>query len=383
MLRRLAFGFAGVATAAIAIAACSSSDATKTISVGPNFSSQTLYAANVSQNAVNIYPSPMATNGPQYLIGGSNTTMAGPQYLAFDSGSNLWETNWLASSGTGVILEFKSQATGNVLPYQSYSTGTARPRGIADGQLIPTGATTKQDVLAVGVVDPTQASGYTSGVQFFIGAGLTTPYLYLAGPTTGLNVPSGLAIDANENLYVSNLQGASVEVFALAPLAPGTTSPSPSTSPTTTPTASPTPVGATPTPFPSASPFQLAPSATIAGATTTLGQPTGLALDSAGNIYVSDQASTICGAGTKCPAVLIFAAGANGAVAPMKSIAGSKTLLAAPTDVKVDKSGNIFVADSSGGTGVVYEYAAGSSGNVAPTATLKSSGSLIGLALAP
>ena len=85
MLRRLAFGFAGVVTAAIAIAACSSSDATQTISVGPNFAPQTLYAADVSQNAVNIYPSPRATGGPQYQIGGGNTTMAGPQYLAFDS----------------------------------------------------------------------------------------------------------------------------------------------------------------------------------------------------------------------------------------------------------------------------------------------------------
>ena len=268
-----------------------------------------------------------------------------------------------------------------MLPYQSYSTGAARPRGIADGQLVPVGATAKQNVLAVGVVDPTQASGFTSGIQFYQAAALTTPYLYLAGPTTKINVPSGVAIDANQNLYVSSLQGASIEVFALAPLAPATASPSPSTSPTTTPTASPTPVGATPSPVPTSTPFQLAPSATIAGGATTLGQPTGIALDSAGNIYVSDQASTVCG--SKCPAVLIFAAGSNGAIAPMKSIAGGNTMLAAPTDVKVDKSGNVFVADSSGGTGVVYEFAAGSTGNVAPTATLKSPGALVGLALAP
>jgi hypothetical protein len=379
MLRRLAFGFAGLITAAIAIAACSSSDATKTISVGPNFSSQTLYAANVSQNAINIYPSPQSTAGPAYQIGGSSTAISGPQYLTFDSGSNLWATNWLSSTSAGSIEQFRSQATGNVIPYQSYSIGVARPRGIADALLtITSGAPT--DVLLVGVVDPTQGANFTSGIYFFQGAALTAPYLYLAGPATGLNVPSGLAVDSKQNLYVSNLQAASVTVFALATSVPSA-SPTPSTSPSATPTASPTPVGATPSPTVTATPFNIAPATTIVGPATTMGQPTGIALDLSGNIYVSDQASSVCG--TKCPAILIFAAGSAGGVAPMKSISGSNTLLAAPTDVKVDKSGNVFVADSAGGTGVVYEWAAGTTGNVAPTATLKSAGALIGLALAP
>jgi hypothetical protein len=381
MLRRLAFGFAGLITAAIAIAACSSKDATQTISVGPSFAPQTIYAANVSQNAINIYPSPGTTSGPRYEIGGTSTTLAGPQYMAFDSHSNLWVTNWLSSTGTGLLVEFEASATGNVTPYQAYSLGTARPRGIANARLIPYGSTTTSNVLAVAVVDPTQLPGYTSGLQLYSGAALTAPYAYIAGPSTGLDVPSGEAVDSKQNLYVSNLQGASVDVFALAPLASASPSPTSSASPTASPTSSPTPVGATPSPVPTSTPLDLAPIATVAGTATTLGQPTGLALDASDNIYVSDQASTICG--KPCPAILVFAAGSTGSVAPTRSIAGSNTLLAAPTDVKVDSSGNLWVADSAAGAGVIYEFASGASGNVAPTATLKSPGALIGLALAP
>lgn len=383
MLRRLTLGFAGVITAAIAIAACSSSDATQSISVGPTFTTQTLYAADVSQNAVNIYtPSPKSTNGPLYQIGGGNTTLAGPQYIAFDPSSNLWVTNYLASTTEGLLLEFKAQATGNVLPFQTYSLGNIRPRGIASTAYTFANDATATNILAVGIVDPSQSANYTSGIEFYESAAISTPYQVIAGPATGLNVPSGVAFDSKANLYVTNLQAPSVEVFALPTLSPSP-SPSASASPTTTPSPTPTPVGSTPTPSASATPYDLAPIATISGTITELGQPTGIALDTAGNIYVSDQASGACGATKKCPAVLIFPAGSSGGVAPA-AIAGSNTLLAAPTDVKVDKNGDIYVADTAGGTGVVYEYAATTKGgNVAPIATLKSPGSIIGLALTP
>ena len=83
-----------------------------------------------------------------------------------------------------------------------------------------------------------------------------------------------------------------------------------------------------------------------------------------------------------CPAILIFPAGSNGAVTP-QSISGTNTGLTAPTDVKVDKSFNIYVADEKAGQGVVYVFAAGATGNVAPVATLNATGALIGLALTP
>ena len=383
MLRRLPLGFAGVFTAAIAVAACSSSDATQTISVGPNFTSQTVYAADVTQNAVNIYtPDPKTTAGPQYQIGGGNTSIAGPQYLTFDSKNNLWVTNWFSSTTIGGILEFKAQATGDVIPYQTLSLNGVRPRGITDFSYTFTGTTTPTDVLAVGVVDPSQSAGFNSGIEFFTASLLTVAYQTIAGPATGLNVPSGVAVDSKDNLYVSNLQGASVEVFAL-PSASPTASPSPTPSPTASPTA--TPTGATPTPSPTVAPtptpINIGPVDTISGAASGISQPTGLALDTGDNIYVSDQASTICT--PACPAILEFAKGSNGATAPIEYIAGSHTGLVAPTDVKVDTNGNIYVADEKAGSGVIYVFAKGAYGNVAPTATLNATGALIGLGLTP
>lgn len=373
MLRRLTLGFAGVMAAAIAIAACSSKDATTTVLVGPSFAPQTLYAANVTQNAINIYaPGAKATAGPVYEIGGGSTTLAGPQYLAFDSGSNLWVTNWLSSTNSGAMLEFKAQATGDVLPYQTYSFGSARPRGIADAVLGSSSFAT--DVLAVGVVDPAEPVSDSSGIFLFQAASASAPYEYIAGPATGLNVPSGLAFDGKGNLFVSNLQGASVEEFPI-----GSPSPTPSPTATVSPTASPS-ASASPTVAPTATPDALAPVATISGASTKLGQPTGLGLDASGNIYVVDQSSSACT--PACPAVLVFPVGSNGNVAPTV-IAGSNTTLASPTDVKVDKSGNIYVADEHAGAGVVLVFAPGASGNAAPSAVLSSPGNLIGLALTP
>lgn len=381
MLRRLAISFAGIAATAVVVAGCASGGTTGAISIGPTFAPQSLYASNATQNAVSIYSTSASGSGPAYQIGGSNTTLAGPQYLTFDSLGNLFVTQWQSSSHSGGILEFKALATGNVLPYNGFNYGRIQPRGIQDYQTTFPGATKKTDVLAVSVVDPGQPLQFASQLQLFTST-LGAPYETIAGPLTGLNVPSGIAVDSASNIYVANLQGSSVEVFSLPSPSP---TPSPTATPTATPSPSPTPTGATPSPSPSpsptATPVNIAPVQTISGAASGIGQPTGVALDASGKIYVSDQASTICG--IACPAILIFPAGSNGAVTPTY-IAGSATKLYAPTDVKVDSSGKIYVADStSAGAGVIYVFAAGSTGNTAPTTTLTSPGSVIGIALSP
>lgn len=381
MLRRLTLGFAGVLAAAVAIVACSSSDATQTISVGPTFTAKTLYAADVTQNAINIYaPNSKSTAAPQYQILGGSTTLSGPQYLTFDSSGDLFVTNWVQSSNSGSLLEFQAGATGNVLPYQSYIYSGVHPRGIASTPFTFLAGSGTGNLLAVAVTDPSQPAGYQSQIELFEASALSFVYETIGGPGTGIDVASGLAFDSKANLYVANLQGKSVEVFAIAPTPSPTPSTSPVASPTATPSATPTPVGATPTPIPTTTPLALTPTATISGSATELGEPTGIAVDSNTNIYVADQASGVCT--PACPAILIFAAGSNGNATP-KVIAGSNTLLEAPTDVKVDSSGNIYVADAAAGSGVVYVYSPGSTGNVAPVATLKSPGALVGIGLHP
>ena len=391
MLRRLTLGFALLIATAVAVAACSSSNANSTISVGPNFPSQSLYATNATQNAIGIYPPNTKTgSGPAYQIGGSSTGIAGPQYVAFDDQSNLFLTNYNVSAASASIIEIKALATGNVLPFNSVTlSSNVRPRGIAFYmQPAVVASASPAPSFVVAAVNAGASSGFTSQLEFFTDA--LGQFQVLGGPNTGLNVPSGVALDSANNIYVTNLQGASVEVFALPTPTP-TPVPTPTTSPTTTPSPSPTPSGATaspsPTPVPTASPINVAPLRTIVGAGTGLGQPTGIALDGNSNIYVTDVAATLgataCSGKAACPAVLIFPAGANGATAP-KAIAGPATLLNAPTDVKIDKGGNIYVGDTTAaGAGVVYVFAPGASGNVAPTTTFTSPGAVIGIGLAP
>ncbi|MHB8148022.1 MAG: NHL repeat-containing protein [Vulcanimicrobiaceae bacterium] len=384
MLRRLTLGFVSLAAAG-AFVACSS-NGTNPISVGPNFPTASLYATNTSQNAVSIYlPGTASGAGPTNQIGGSNTQIAGPQYIAFDSFGDLYVTNYAQSTGLASIVVIKALATGNVLPI-NVTTQIAHPRGIAVFAY-PTTSTTPNPQLAVSNVNAAAGTGVTSQILLYNATLLGTPYTVIAGPNTGLNVPSGLAVDTNDTVYVANLQGASVEGFTLptpAPTPSTTATPSPTPSPTPTPNPSASP-SATPsaTPIPTATPLNLAPTFTISGAATGIVTPTSVALDSAGNIYVSDQGNPNLGI---APAVLVFSSGLTGSVspAPVRKISGSATLLLAPTDVKVDSSGKIYVADSTpSGAGVVYVYAATANGNVAPAATLTSPGAVNGLALSP
>ncbi len=93
MLRRLSFGFFMLACIAV-VAACSSNTTTPSSGgipgIGPNFPQNTVYVTNTTQQTIEIFtPSPGPSSTPQFTIGGSNTTMSGPQYLAFNSSKQL------------------------------------------------------------------------------------------------------------------------------------------------------------------------------------------------------------------------------------------------------------------------------------------------------
>jgi hypothetical protein len=378
MLPRLTIGFI-VLAAAIAIAACSSYG-NASVNVGPNFPALTLYAANSNQNAVGIYTKGQKSGtGPANEIGGSSTTLNGPQYLAFDTAHNLWVTNYNPSTNGALLVEIEALATGNVQPLQSVALG-GRLRGIA---ISPKSASSKNVSLMI-IADVIPTEKYPSQLLLF-SEGSTAPYQSIAGPKPGLRVPGGVALDSQNRIYVTNLQGASVAQFILP-----TPSPTPSGSPTPTPSPSPTPTGSpstspspSTTPSPTPTPVNIRPVFTIAGPNTGVVTPAGIDVDSSGNIYVADQGKLGMKGSLLGPAILVFAPPKTTGlvnVKPIRRIQGSATGLTTPTDVKVDsKSGLIYVADSMN----ILVFLINASGNAAPQFRYTSPGALTGLGIVP
>lgn len=373
MLRRLTLGFVALACAA-SVAACSSSDTTPPSSggvtgIGPNPPANTVYVTNTTQRLIELFaPSPGPSATPQYSIGGSNTTISGPQYLAFNSKKQLYVTND-TPNGTASILTFQTYATANVLPFGTVplASGT-HPHGIA--------VEPSDEQVVAATVD---GGFYPSEIIVFAATGAVSDVI--AGANTGLNVPIGVAVDANKNIYVANSGGKNVTVYAL----PSPT-PAPSGSPTASPSPTPTPTSSgSPSPTPSPTPYanNAAPITTINSSAFT--SPQGVAIDSAGNLYVADAGSS-----SAAPKVYVFNAPfAAGTISltPSRTIVSQNPSFVDPTDVKVDSSGTIYVVDAGSGpngNSKLLIFPANANGTVTPsTAITLPTGTATGMALSP
>ena len=112
----------------------------------------------------------------------------------------------------------------------------------------------------------------------------------------------------------------------------------------------------------------VAPIRTISS--SMLGSVDGLGADATGTLYVDGSDS-----------IQVFAPGADGNVAPVRSISGLLTGLSQPNGLRVGLGGDLFVLNRSGGVGglgSVEQFAPGASGNVAPLRTI--SGPMTGFA---
>jgi 6-phosphogluconolactonase (cycloisomerase 2 family) len=110
----------------------------------------------------------------------------------------------------------------------------------------------------------------------------------------------------------------------------------------------------------------VSPVLTLAGSNTMIDEPTGVSFDGAGRTFVTNEGSN---------SITIYPVGASGNTAPTAAISGSNTGLNSPEVAIFSPSGNIYVPNFDGNS--VTVYSSGSTGNAPPTATI--SGSNTGL----
>ena len=160
-----------------------------------------------------------------------------------------------------------------------------------------------------------------------------SPEITIAGSNTGFGaLLDGIGVDATGTLYVANTDENSIAVFA-----PGASG-------------------------------NVAPERTISGPSTGLGGPDDVIVGFNGQIYVTN------GFGSGVNSVTVYAPAASGDATPVTEIKGLNTGFGNPDDMAVDTSGDIFVTDESSAFGpAMLEFSAGSNGNVAPSARIAGS----------
>jgi sugar lactone lactonase YvrE len=144
-----------------------------------------------------------------------------------------------------------------------------------------------------------------------------------------LRNPTGIAVDPSGAVYVANAGDSTIVVFG-----PGASG-------------------------------RIAPTRTIGGAGSGVIAPQGIALDSRGRIYATNQRRRIQGSGS----VTVYAPDASGNAAPVRTIMGKRTQLTRPSGFSLGPDGKIYVANSRG-VPVVFDTSA--NGDVEPERRLPS-----------
>jgi DNA-binding beta-propeller fold protein YncE len=282
-----------------------------------------LYVTNWFGQSVSAYPVGAKGNvKPLLYIAGAATKIDLPYDVALDASGNIYVTNFNDNS----ITVYGAGANGDVTP-------TATIIGSSTEMLDPGGIGIDPNTGTIYVTSFNGPSGNPSILGFPAGSnGNVTPSEVIEGSNTGLEDPTGLAVDAGGNIYVSD-DNSYINVFAAG--AEG----------------------------------NVAPARTIKGARTKLSTPLGLSLDSSSNVYVANGGNN---------SVTVYASGANGNVAPMQVIKGHKTKLTNLHGVVTDSSDNLYASNNGEARSCpqcsfIAVYASGATGSVAPIRTIKGS----------
>jgi hypothetical protein len=350
---------------------------------------------------INVYAAGSSGNvAPDAVITGHRTRLEDPQAVTVDSSGKIYAIDGGFSYDTESpprVMVYAAGSKGNVAPIVTISgnrTGLDSPDGIA---VDPSGKIYVLNDASPGVhaYAPGAPDGpYVDTVTVYLpGAkGNIAPVATIIGTDTGLGDPKAIALDSGGKIYVTNAFGydgktvdstraflhwKSVTVYpadANGDIAPIATIRGAQTGLTDAKGLVVSPDGkicvvTSEEPgviaiFLANSNGNVKPIATItdAGTDTKLDDPTGVALDSTGQIYVANNS-----------AVNVYPSGTNRNVPPLFTIAGEKTPIPPLSGIALDSQKNIYVLGQSGGTngsGSIGVFAAGSTGDARPSAII-------------
>jgi len=299
------------------------------------------YVANDSINTISIFaPTAAGEEPPIATIRGGNTGLDSPEGIALDASGNIYVANFGSYDRyVGKVTVYPTGSEGNAVPIATISgmkTGLHASSDIAVdsvGRIYVTNGGVLGDVASVTV--------YAPGSD-----GDVAPIATISGSKTGLHWPQGIAVDAMGRIYVANAGGH-----------PGLT--------------------ASVTVYRRGSHGDVAPIATIRGEASGIGSAQGVAVDSGGKIYVTNNlwmGEIPRRALAKPHSVSVYRGGSSGDVAPIATISGPGTGLDGPRAIALDPEGRIHVANvgsgSNGYSAKITVYPAGADGDVKPITTI-------------
>jgi hypothetical protein len=249
---------------------------------------------------------------------GADARFNSPQGVAVDSGGNVY----VADSRSSTLRKINAARVVNTL------AGTAGLMGTADG----TGAAARFD-FPVGVAADSAGNVYVADsnnntLRKITAAGVVTTLAGTArvrggadgtGTNASFNAPQGVAVDGAGNVYVADWSGHTIRKVTTG--------------------------GVVTTLAGSA---DMAGSADGTGAAARFTSPQGLAVDGAGNLYVTDQSNHTIRKVTPDGVVTTLAGSAG--VAGSADGTGTAARFNNPLGVAVDSAGNLYVTDSSNHT---------------------------------
>lgn len=341
---------------------------------------------------------------PALTITGADTGLSFPEAIALDSGGSIYVLNGsLQISGIPSVTTYPAGSSGDAVPI---ATITSNFTGINGAYGVALDSVGNIYVINANVQSGGSVAIYPAGSYATGGPPVNT----ITGNNTGLEEPYGIALDSSDNIFVLNyLAGITMYPAGSSGNVPPAATINVDGTGKTFPTAiavgpgdnlyvtsipnikcrgrrgrSCHPIGvASVAAYPAGSNGFVNPSAIIKGSHTKLGTPLAVAVDHDGKIYVANEGPTKCTSNFCRPtgpsSVYVYAAGSSGDVRPIATISGAATGLVSPVGITLDSNGNIYVLNVNAlGYGCpaacdqnsILVFAAGSDGNVAPMATI-------------